>query len=166
LTAAPYGHRRAGHLSDPVWWTGYLVIAIWAQELSGGFDFLAPGLLVCLQTGRWWTVAWLTVLWTLVQEGLGSLAFGVAVLFYAGMFGFFLLTRWLLEPENPLFILLFSLVLSVWAWLVLSGAISFQEIGTRMHSPWPWIAKQWLAYLCFWVVMLAAYRRWGGHGRV
>lgn len=164
--SAAYGHRRAGHVADPVWWTGYLAIAVWAQELSGGLDFLTPGLLVCLQTGRWWTVVWMTVLWTLVQEGIGALAFGVSVLFYAGMFGFFLLTRWLLEPENPFFILLFSLVLSAWAWAVLSGAISFQEIGTRMHSPWPWVARQWLAYLCFWVVTLGAYRRWGGHGRV
>jgi len=166
LSAAPYGSRRPGRIPDPVWWAGYLVLALWGQEISGGFDFLTPGLLVCLQTGRWWTVVWMTVLWVLVQEGIGNLAFGVAVLFYAGMFAFFLLTKWLLEPENPLFILFFSLVLSVWAWVVLSGAISFQEIGARMHSPWPWVAKQWLAYVLFWGGMLVAYRRWGGHGRV
>jgi hypothetical protein len=141
-------------------------VAIWAQEVSGGLDFLAPGLLICMQTGQWWTVAWMAALWTLVQEGVGNLVFGVVVLFYAGMFALFMLTRWLLEPENPLFILFFSLVLAVWGWVVLNGAINFQELAVQMHAPWPWIAKQWLAYVVFWGAVLAAFRRWSGHGRV
>ena len=106
----------------------------------------------------------MTVLWVLVQEGIGNLVFGVVILFYAGMFAFFILIRWLLEPENPLFILFFSLVLAIWAWIALSGAISFQELGSGMHAPWPWIVEQWLAYVVFWGVTLVAYRRWGGHG--
>jgi hypothetical protein len=64
-----------------------------------------------------------------------------------------------------LFILLFSLVLAVWSWVALSGAVSFQEVGgSGMHDLWPWIVKQWLAYVVFWGVTLVAYRRWGGHG--
>ncbi len=156
--------RRSGQIPAPVWWAGYLVVGLWAQELSGGLDFLSPGLLVCLQSGQWLTAAWMTVLWVLVQEGIGNLVFGVVILFYAGMFAFFILLRWLLEPENPLFILLFSFVLAVWSWIALSGAISFQELGSRMHAPWPWIAEQWLAYVVFWSVTLVGYRRWGGHG--
>lgn len=166
MSSAPYGQRSPGRIPVPVWWAGYLAVALWCQELSGGLDFLSPGVLVCMQTGQWWSVAWMAVLWILVQEGIGNLAFGVAVLFYAGLIAFFMLTRWLLEPENPFFILLFSLVLSVWAWVVLNGAIRFQELGAQMYAPWPWIAKQWLAYVVFWSVMLAAYRRWSGYGRV
>lgn len=165
LSGPGKGGRRSGHVPIPVWWAGYLVIGLWAQELSGGLDFLSPGLLVCLQSGQWWTAAWMTLLWVLIQEGVGNLVFGVVILFYAGMFAFFMLIRWLLEPENPLFILLFSLVLAVWSWVALSGAVSFQEVGgSGMHDLWPWIVKQWLAYVVFWGVTLVAYRRWGGHG--
>jgi len=166
LSSTPYGQRRSGQIPAFLWWAGYLVVAVWAQELSGGLDFLSPGLLLCMQTGQWWTAAWMTVLWVLVQEGIGNLLFGVVILFYAGMFAFFLLTRWLLEPENPLFILFFSLVLALWGWVALNGAVRFQEIPAQVHAPWPWIAKQWLAYVVFWVGALAAFRRWGGHGRV
>ncbi len=166
MRLSPHAQQRPGRIPAPAWWGGYLVVAIWAQEVSGGLDFLAPGLLICMQTGQWWTVAWMAALWTLVQEGVGNLVFGVVVLFYAGMFALFMLTRWLLEPENPLFILFFSLVLAVWGWVVLNGAINFQELAVQMHAPWPWIAKQWLAYVVFWGAVLAAFRRWSGHGRV
>lgn len=147
-------------------WLGYLVTGIWAQELTGGFDFLAPGLLVCLQFRQWWTLAWMTGLLALVQEGLGSLAFGVVILFYVGMFLFFLLSRWLLEPENPFFILLFSLCLSVWSWGVLKGAVVFQEVPAQIFAPWPWIGMQWVAYALTWIATLIVFHKWGRHGRV
>ncbi len=108
----------------------------------------------------------MTVLWVLVQEGVGNLVFGVVILFYAGMYAFFLLSRWLLEPENPLFILLFSFLLAVWSWIVLSGAVTFQELPAKMYSPWPRIAQQWAAYVIFWGAALLIYRRGGRHGRV
>jgi len=157
---------RKGRVPLPVWWAGYLVISLWAQELSGGFDFLTPGLLVCMQSGQWWSAAWMALVWVLVQEGVGSLVFGVSILFYAGMFAFFLLSRWLLEPENPLFILFFSLILSIWSWCVLSGAVDFQELSVRMPASLSWISKQWLSYVLYWSAVLIAFRRWGRYGRV
>lgn len=166
LSAARHEYARKGAIPVSVWWAGYLVIALWAQEISGGFDFLAPGLLICLQSERWWAAAWAAALWILVQEGVGTLAFGVVIFFYAGMFVFFLLSRWLLEPENPLFIFFFSLLLAVWSWLALSGAVSFQELPTRMPAPWTYVAKQWGAYALTWGVTLFTFRRWCGHGRV
>jgi len=108
----------------------------------------------------------MTGLWVLVQEGGGNLVFGVSILFYAGMLAFFLLSKWLLEPENPLFIILFSLLLACWSWTVLSGAINFQELPPRTYSPWLWIARQWAAYVLFWGGALFIYRRGGRNGRV
>lgn len=166
LSSAQFESTRKGKIPAFVWWTDYLIVSLWAQELSGGLDFLSPGLLICLQSGQWWTAAWMTVLWVLVQEGVGNLVFGVVILFYAGMYAFFLLSRWLLEPENPLFILFFSLLLAVWSWIVLSGAITFQELPAKMHSPWPRIAQQWAAYVIFWGAALFIYQRGGRHGRV
>ena len=51
-----------------IWWTDFLIIALWAQELSGGLDFLTPGVLVCLQSGQWWMALWMAGLWVPVQE--------------------------------------------------------------------------------------------------
>lgn len=166
LSAPHKDNLGKGRIPAPVWWASYLVVSLWAQELSGGHDFLSPGLLICLQTGQWWSAVWVTLIWVLVQEGIGNLVFGVALLFYAGVYGFFLLSRWLLEPENPLFVILFSLVLAIWAWVVLSGAVAFQELPVRLPSQVPWIARQWGAYVLCWSVAMIVYRKWCRHGRV
>jgi hypothetical protein len=166
LSAAHPSTSRKGQIPAVIWWTDFLIIALWAQELSGGLDFLSPGVLICLQSGQWLTALWMGVLWVLVQEGGGNLVFGVSILFYAGMLIFFLLSKWLLEPENPLFIILFSLLLACWSWVVLSGAISFQELPPRAYSPWAWIARQWAAYMFFWSGALFIYRRGGRNGRI
>jgi len=166
LSGAHAAASRSGRIPAIIWWTDFLIIAIWAQEMSGGLDFLTPGVLICLQSGQWWTALWMGAVWVLVQEGGGNLVFGVSILFYAGMLAFFMLSKWLLEPENPLFILFFSLLLACWSWVVLSGAISFQELPARIHAPWSWIAWQWGAYVLFWGAALFIYRLGGRNGRV
>lgn len=157
---------KGGRISPVLWWVAYFAAALWAQDLSGGFDFLSPGLLVCLQTGQWWSLIWMTWLVIFVQEGMGDLVFGSSLLFYAGMYLAFLFSRWLLEPRNPFFILFFSLLLSVWHWLVLSGAVRFQEIPVRMPAPWTWVLPQWLFYGVFWGGAFWAYRRWVRRGHI
>lgn len=157
---------KGAGISPVLWWIVYFIVAIWAQEISGGFDFLSPGLLVCLQIGQWWSLVWMTWLIIFIQEGMGDLVFGSSLLFYAGMYLAYLLSRWLLEPRNPLFIILFSLMLSVWHWLVLSGAVQFQEIPVHMPGPWGWIPRQWLFYGFFWSASFLAYRRWVRRGYV
>jgi hypothetical protein len=166
LSVAIPATSRKGQIPAIIWWTGYLIIALWAQELSGGLDFLSPGVIICLQSGQWWTSFWMAALWVLVQEGGGNLVFGVSILFYVGMLAFFLLLKWLLEPENPLFIVFFSLLLACWSWGVLSGAINFQELPPLVYSPWSWIARQWAAYALLWGAALFIYRRRGRNERI
>ena len=166
LSTATSMTSRKGQIPAIIWWTDYLILALWGQELSGGLDFLSPGVLVCLQSGQWWTALWMAAAWVLVQEGGGNLVFGVSIVFYAGMLVFYLISRWLLEPENPLFIIFFSLLLACWSWGVVSGAINFQELPPRSHSPLPWITKQWVAYVVFWGGALFVYRRGGRDGRI
>lgn len=148
------------------WWGAYMTCAVWAQELSGGHDFLSPGVLVCLQFRRLWQALSVAVLWIFLHEGAGSLAFGTSLLFYAGLFVLFFVSQWLLEPENPLFILTFSLGLAGWLYVVLAGAISFQEIATRLPDPWPWVFRQWSSYVLTWAISLFVYRKVMPHGRV
>jgi hypothetical protein len=142
-----------------VWWSIFLVASIWCQELTGGLDFLSPGLLICLQMSQWGTVLWMTTLWVFIQEGIGNFEFGVIILFYTGMYLAFFLSRWLLEPGNFLFIFLFSLILAIWNWIIVLGAVSFQELHVLLPSPWKQIPLQWLAYVVHWSISLALFRR-------
>lgn len=161
--------QRSGtetRISPVLWWIGYFIVAMWAQELSGGFDFFSPGLLVCLQMGQIWPLVWMTFLVTFVQEGMGTLVFGTSFVFYAGMYLAFFLLRWLLEPRNPFFVLLFALFLAAWSWLVLLGGIRFQEIPVHMIDPLVWISRQWLFYVVFWSGTFLIYQRWVRHGHV
>jgi hypothetical protein len=166
LNPDQHASPRIAFLPTVFWWGMYMACAVWAQELSGGRDFLSPGVLICLQMRRWWQALGVTLLWIFVHEGAGNLAFGASLLFYVGLFALFFASQWLLEPENPLFILCFSLCLAGWLYAVLAGAISFQEVAARLPDPWPWIFFQWGSYVLTWAISLFAYRRMVRHGRV
>lgn len=153
-------------MSAPLWWSLYFIFSLWAQELTGGLDFLAPGVLICLQTHRLGLAFWLTLLFALVQEGTGNFEFGVTIIFYLGLYLAFYLTRWLIDPENPLFILLYSIILALWSWVIINGAASFQELNLALPSPWLWLPKQGIAYILHWSIALALFRRWVRHERL
>lgn len=97
-----------------LFWLGFTVACIWLENFVQGVDFLVVGFIVLLQEGRWAKVLWLTLLWVLIQEGGGNMAFGPAVLWYAGAAALFHAGRWMFESENVLFILLLGLSLGVW----------------------------------------------------
>lgn len=153
-------------MSGVIWWVVYVIGGVWAQELSGGKDFLSPGLLLCLQMRQWWQALCLAVLWIFLHEGVGNFAFGASVLFYVGLLILFFTSQWLLEPENPLFIICFSLCLAGWLYAVIAGAVSFQEIAVRLPDPWLWIPSQWAIYVVTWIIALFLYRRMMRHERV
>ncbi len=106
------------------YWLGFTVACIWLQHFIQGVDFLVVGLILLLQEGRWPKTLWLALLWILIQDGSGNLAFGPALLWYAGAVALFHAGRWLFEAENILFILLLGLSLGVWhlglVWLMAS----------------------------------------------
>ncbi len=64
------------------WWGSFTVVGVWAQYFFPGIDFLAPGILVSLQEERPGVTVWLVLFWILLQEGMGSLFFGSAILLY------------------------------------------------------------------------------------
>ena len=107
-----------------LFWLGFTVACIWLQHFIQGVDFLVVGLILLLQEGRWPKTLWLALLWILIQDGGGNLAFGPALLWYAGVAALFHAGRWLFEAENVLFILLLGLSLGVWhlglVWLMAS----------------------------------------------
>lgn len=93
------------------WWTVYAVCGVWAMYLLPGVDFLLPGLLCSMQEGNRPQTVWLVLLFTLIQEGAGLLAFGPGLLWYAFACVLFYLGRSLFEAENIVFILILSAAL-------------------------------------------------------
>lgn len=106
-----------------LFWTFFTVAAIWGQSVVPGTDFLAAGLVVSMQEQSRGRSLWLALVWILLQEGMGSLAFGSVPLLYGVLALGFTVGRWLFEPRNFLFICLIGVFLGVaQAWLGLTMA--------------------------------------------
>ena len=157
--------RPSQRLSPFVWWIGYFFIAVLAQKYSNGKDFLTPAVLICLQSKRWWGAAWLALLCVFMHEGMGNLEFGISTLFYVGVFLFYFVARWLLEPKSPVFMFLYSLVLTVWLHSIVLGGVIFQELALAVTFSWGWVSIQWACYLIWWFLAMHAYQAWVRHGR-
>ncbi|CAM2056725.1 conserved membrane hypothetical protein [Desulfovibrionales bacterium] len=114
-------------LRNALWWFIFTDIACWLQTLFPGVDFLVVGLVVSLQEGRWQQTIWLSVLWILIQEGSGSLAFGSGLLWYAIVAMLFSAGAWFFETKNFLFTLLFGAYLGVWHYLLVQIIAALQD---------------------------------------
>lgn len=107
-----------------LFWTIFTVAAIWGQFLVPGADFLAAGFVVSLQEQKRSRTIWLVLVWILLQEGMGSLAFGTVPLLYGTLYLGYYCGRWLFEPKNFLFICLlgiFSGVMQAWLGLTMAA---------------------------------------------
>jgi hypothetical protein len=109
-------------------WGLFTIAAVWAQRFVGGVDFLAPGLIVCLQAKHRQTAVWLAAAWILLQEGMGSLDFGALVLWYAVLAALYITGRWLFEPTNVLFVGIIGLALGIWHFALMQMMGSMQGL--------------------------------------
>lgn len=106
-----------------LFWGLFTVAAVWGQYMVPGTDFFAAGLIVSLQEQGRARSLWLALFWILLQEGMGSLAFGTIPLLYGVLFLGFHFGRWLFDPRNYLFICLLGLFFGIaQAWLGLTMA--------------------------------------------
>ena len=115
-------------MRETAWWFGYTIFGIWLQKFFPGLDFLAPALIVCLQLEKFRTAILLGLVWTLIQEGTGSLAFGGSILWYAGLCLVFFLTRAYLATESPFFILILSIFAGFWHFGTIGLLSSLQHL--------------------------------------
>ena len=116
-----------------LWWACYIIIALVVQQHVPGLDALAPGLLLALQQGKRMQLYILFILFTLIQEGTGSLPFGTSVLWYAGHIVLFFLSGKLFVADNLLFVALLAVSLGVYKicllWLMcVSTNVTFDYI--------------------------------------
>jgi len=142
-----------------VFWMLFGVSAIWLQFVFPGLDVLAPGLLVSLQREHWTRVFWLAVAIILVQEGIGSMAFGSAVLLYGLLVAAYLLGCRIFEAANPLFMLLLGLWYGLTTILVRFSLAGLQDILLPTRQLPLEFLSQSLCFVLVWFVVHKLYAR-------
>lgn len=139
-----------------LWWSFYSLGAIWAQYFWAGLDFFTPGLLICLQDRRIKTALILSGVWLFLVEGTGSLAFGSQLIYLVGVFVFFGAGALRLEPENPVFVVIFSLTLALWHTAVSWSMLSLQDLQFDGGKLLAVVPGQWMATVFVWGAFLSS----------
>ncbi len=93
---------------DLGWWICFIVLAVYAQTFAPGLDILAVGFIVLLQENDYRGMLWLLPLFILLQEGMGTRPFGATIIWYAAIFSFFKLGRWIFDSRKFLFMFILS----------------------------------------------------------
>lgn len=101
-----------------LWWATYIAGALIVQQSIPGVDALTPGFLLSLQERRPRQTFWLFVLFVLIQEGMGSLNFGGALLWYGGQVALFHASLRFFVADSLLFVLMLSGSLGLYHCLV------------------------------------------------
>jgi hypothetical protein len=142
-----------------LFWIGFILVGIWAQRFVPGADFFAPALIVCLQQRRVSTAIWLAGLFIVLQEGMGSLAFGSLILWYAGLMVVYLVGRWLFESRNLLFIFIIGVFLGVWRFILVRMMASLQDMVPDQDQLYLECAIQAVLFTLEWGVLFLLYKR-------
>ncbi len=137
------------------WWALFTMLAVWAQYFIPGIDFLAPGILVSLQEERPSVTAWLVLFWILLQEGMGSLFFGSALLLYGTLILAFYLGRAFFDPRSLTLMcflggllgichFLFTLmILRLENMVFLLDRVFFESVAQAVLLPLLWFVAHW-----------------------
>lgn len=144
--------RQPANLLALFWWGTYTIIAIWAQKLVPGVDFLVPGLVLSMQERPGWRTFVLVCFWVLLQEGMGNMAFGYAIMWYGLLALFYLLGQWLFEARSFLFMCLLGLGLGVLHPLLIYSLAILQGISWPVGPTiWEGVAQA-LTFPAVWLV--------------
>lgn len=120
--------RESNTLLAIFWWAGYTALAVWAQKLLPGVDFLAPGLVLAMQERPGLRPLLLGLFWILLQEGMGGLSFGYGIACYGLLALVFAMGRWMFEARSLLFMCLLGLFLGTLHPLLTSGLLSLEAM--------------------------------------
>lgn len=96
-----------------LWWGLFFALAIILQRLLPGLDFLVVGLIIALQEKNRTQTAWIVLISILLQEGQGTMDFGVAVCWYGATMLIYYIGRAIFETENIFFLVLVCLSLGI-----------------------------------------------------
>jgi len=116
------------------WWFGYVILAIILQSIIPGVDFLLPGFIVAMQERKIKQFAWVALSFLILQEGMGTMAFGAVFLWYIAILVFYIAGQWFFEAESLSFILLLSVVLSVAHYVVIVNLAGLQDMHINAQT--------------------------------
>jgi hypothetical protein len=142
-----------------IWWFLFTIAAIWAQSFLPGVDFLAPAIIVCLQLERPKQALWLTAAFIVLQEGMGTLAFGAGILWYGVLIILYFIGRWLFESKNLLFVFFIGVSLGAWhfALVRLMGKLESRPLDM---TPLAWESMMQAAIFTLeWGLIYSAYKK-------
>mgnify|MGYP006283986987 CR=1 FL=1 len=142
-----------------IWWLLFTIAAIWAQSFMPGIDFLAPAVIVCLQMERLKQALWLTVAFIILQEGMGTLAFGAGLLWYGALILLYFIGRWLFESKNILFVFFIGLSLGAWHFILLQIMGQLENLPILTDTLLTESALQAVAFTIEWGIIYSIYRR-------
>ena len=132
------------------WWLCYAFVAISLQALMPGLDFLLPGFILALQERNFPQILAVGALFVLFQEGMGSMAFGGTLLWYALAAITFHVGCGLLQGTGFLFVSLFGILLSCTHYVIFALLTTLQDIPWNssllfdeclfqaLFTPWVW----------------------------
>lgn len=110
------------------WWLLYAFAGISLQAAVPGQDFLLPGFIIALQERRPFQTLIVGLSFMLAQEGMGSMAFGSSLLWYAVTAIAFHTACSLFQGRSFLFIFLLSCLLSAAHYVIFGALASLQDI--------------------------------------
>lgn len=128
-----------------LWWLTYVVAAIAMQSVMPGVDLLLPAFLIALQEGRHAATLAVFASFILLQEGMGSMAFGGSLLWYIVTAILFIIGCRLFQGSSLLFVSLLSILLAVVHYAVSGMLATLQDI--------PWQTSILLEE-CFWQALV------------
>ncbi len=117
-----------------LWWALFFPIAIMLQSSIPALDVLLIGLVLVLQERKYKDLFWLLPLLILLQEGIGSRAFGGMILWYFSVILLFVVGRWLFEVQNVLFVLLMAIFLGGMHFALVYLLAPLQDLYVNVHT--------------------------------
>jgi hypothetical protein len=152
---------RGGNMRRLVWWVLFTLSGLWLQNFVPGVDFLAPGIIICLQEHLFVWGGWLALLWIVLQEGTGNTAFGATLLLYGGLVGSYFVLKCYFESGNIVFVLLLSAILAGWHFIVGSGLASLQDITISRADLLRESLIQFFVFPLIWLIGSLLYKKHG-----
>lgn len=141
------------------WWGLFFSCGILLQTQLPGVDMLAPGLIIALQERRFNQTLWIFLICILIQEGIGTLDFGAAFLWYISITFLFFIGRWLFETANIFFVFLLSACMGVTHYVILQAMSTLQYIPVDQPVLLEESSLQGLLVPFIWIVASLT-RRW------
>lgn len=153
--------RQQSSLRLFLWWVFFTVLCIWVHDFVPGLDCFGPAILVLMHLKRYREALWLTPIWMIINEGAGTLAFGLSVLWTGGLILIFLLLCGYLTSSNFIFLLALSILAGLWHFAAIALMAALQEITVLPDQLLIMGLQTTIAFPLLWVGMLTAFKRWG-----